>query len=269
MSPLIVALLAVVLPVHAAVISAPLPGAHRPVAAAHSRLSPCERPHHVVRRSLSIPGVRVVADVAFAEASSFGVDDGRGSDAPRLRLTPRSSARPEADDHGRKKSSGFAPHRNLWVMTGGLIGAQVGTLYALSRLPSDATGWGEGSFADIAQNDLHGPKWDTDRAIFNYAAHPLVGSEYYLLARNRGAEWWQGFLYAAAMSTFWEFFTEAYFERPSKQDLMITPVAGALIGELRYFGKSALRGKSGRPDRTWKKVLLVALDPVDALTGGY
>jgi len=158
--------------------------------------------------------------------------------------------------------------RSLPVITLGVIGVQVGTLALLAQLPPTTTNWGEGSFDQIVDNDLNGPKWDTDHWAWNYVAHPYVGSEYYLLARNRDGTWWQSLLYAAAMSTFWEMFTEAFYERPSQQDLVVTPVAGAILGELRYQAKLALRGPSGRPSATWKNVLIVVLDPVDALCGG-
>jgi hypothetical protein len=157
------------------------------------------------------------------------------------------------------------PWRRLSVVTVGLLGLQIGTLSLMGYLPPDATGWGEGSFDQIIDNDLRGPKWDTDHWLWNYVAHPVAGSEYYLLARNREGTWWQSGLYALAMSTFWEYFTEAYYERPSRQDLLITPLAGTLLGELRWQGKKALR--RGPPAR-WKTVLTVAIDPMDALLGG-
>lgn len=181
------------------------------------------------------------------------------------------AAPPPAEPVGSLAVSSAAPRtdvpatRRLSVVTLGLLGAQIGTLSLMGYLPPDATGWGEGSFDQIVDNDLRGPKWDTDHWLWNYVAHPIAGSEYYLLARNREGTWWQSTLYALAMSTFWEYFTEAYYERPSQQDLVVTPLAGALLGELRWQGKQALRRGSAA---TWKTVLLVAIDPLDALLGG-
>lgn len=185
------------------------------------------------------------------------------------RRAPRDDSRADRgrDDHARRVQ-GEPLTRNLPFMTVALLGAQVGTLGVLSQLPSDVTNWGEGSFDQILQNDLRGPKWDTDGWGWNYLAHPVVGSEYYLLARNRGANWWQSLSYSVAMSTFWELFTEAYYERPSRQDLLITPLAGSLLGELRYQARTSLRPTGTYAERTWKKVAIVALDPVEALTGG-
>lgn len=162
-------------------------------------------------------------------------------------------------------TSSLSPTRRLSVVTVGLLGVQVGTLSLMGYLPPDATGWGEGSFDQIIDNDLRGPKWDTDHWLWDYVAHPVAGAEYYLLARNRGGTWWQSALYAAGMSTFWEYFTEAYYERPSQQDLVVTPVAGAILGELRWQAKQALRRREPSP---WRTVLTVAIDPLDALLGG-
>ena len=142
------------------------------------------------------------------------------------------------------------------------------TLAVLSALPDKVTGWGKGSLENILYHAEQGPHFDTDPFYWNFMAHPFVGSEYYLLARNRNATWWQSLLYSAAMSAFWEFVTEGFFERPSIQDLTITPVAGAVLGELRYQAKEALIDPStGKANKTWKKVLIVILDPINALSG--
>ena len=184
---------------------------------------------------------------------------------PALTLEPRRGV--IGPDRGPTEESGSVL-RNLPFVTGGVIGFQVASLFVISRLPADATGWGEGSFEDIPETNLKGPKWDNDPWLWNYVGHPLAGAEYYLLARNRNAEWWAALLYAAALSCFWEFFTEAYYERPSGQDLMVTPFGGALLGEARWQAKRALLGPKGRSRKAWRTALAIVLDPIDALTGG-
>ncbi|MBI3543161.1 MAG: DUF3943 domain-containing protein [Deltaproteobacteria bacterium] len=168
------------------------------------------------------------------------------------------------------RSQPFLQHgiqRKLWVVTAELLGAQIVTLAILSTLPPESTGWGKGSLKNIYDHAVQGPHFDTDPPYWNFTAHPFVGSEYYLLARNRNASWWQSLLYSAAMSAFWEYVTEGYFERPSIQDLIITPVAGAVLGELRYQAKEALVDpKTGKADKLWKKILIVVLDPINALS---
>jgi hypothetical protein len=86
-------------------------------------------------------------------------------------------------------------------------------------------------------------------------------------ARNRNLNWWQSFLYSAAMSTFWEYVTEGYYEQVSVQDLFITPIAGAVLGELRFQAKQALIDPStGKARGFWRKALVVLLDPMDGLS---
>jgi hypothetical protein len=57
-------------------------------------------------------------------------------------------------------------------------------------------------------------------------------------ARSRGANAPYSFLYSFVLSTFfWEYGVEAFAEVPSKQDLIITPVVGSILGEGFYLAK--------------------------------
>ena len=54
-------------------------------------------------------------------------------------------------------------------------------------------------------------------------------------ARSCGFNFYQSLLYSAAISTIgWEYGIEACMERPSIQDLFITPLVGSAIGEMFY-----------------------------------
>jgi hypothetical protein len=64
----------------------------------------------------------------------------------------------------------------------------------------------------------------------NYIGHPYFGATYYTRARERGFDRIDSFLYSAVASTIYEFGVEAIFERPSYQDLIVTPIGGALLG---------------------------------------
>jgi len=75
------------------------------------------------------------------------------------------------------------------------------------------------------------PRWDDDPAITNYVQHPYAGSFYYNTIRNKGASPAQSFGIAFFGSTVFEYFTEAMFEQPSIQDLLVTPMFGSLMGE--------------------------------------
>lgn len=137
---------------------------------------------------------------------------------------------------------------------------------AFTLLPSNVTGWEEPQWAGLKGNFTEGPRFDNDRFFFNYVLHPLAGAEYYLAARNRKLPWWQSFAYSAAVSTTFEFLVESAYERASWQDLWITPVSGAALGELRWQLKKHVEDpREGKPIGTWNKVLYVLIDPLDAV----
>ena len=130
----------------------------------------------------------------------------------------------------------------LWINTGVLVGAFVGTLVVLECLPEDATSWNRAELKYMSLGRRwhkhvikKGPEWDHDKFVFNYVLHPYAGAAYFMGARSCGFNFYQSLLYSACISTIgWEFGIEACMERPSYQDLFITPVVGSLIGELFY-----------------------------------
>lgn len=129
-------------------------------------------------------------------------------------------------------------HR-LWINTATLSGAFVGTLLVLECLPEDATSWNRAELQDVPlfkrwHNHVikKGPEWDHDKFYFNYVLHPYAGAAYFMAARSCGFNFWRSSLYGAIVSTVgWEFGIEAFMERPSIQDIFITPIVGSCIGE--------------------------------------
>jgi hypothetical protein len=67
----------------------------------------------------------------------------------------------------------------------------------------------------------------------NAVAHPVAGALYYQLARGNGLSAGASFLTSVIGSTIWEYFVE-FNEKPSTNDLILTPVGGAVIGEATY-----------------------------------
>lgn len=104
---------------------------------------------------------------------------------------------------------------------------------------------------------------DGDWWYFNLLTHGLFGSETYLAARVWGHGPTVGFLFAAVASFTWEYLVEAWYKQPSAIDLFWTPMAGALLGELRYQGY--LAAKRRIPTGAWRTALLVLLDPLGEL----
>lgn len=111
------------------------------------------------------------------------------------------------------------------------------------------------------------PVWDDDSFLFNGILHPWVGSEYYLAARNRDWTIWGSLAYSAALSTFYEYVAENIIQQPSANDLLVTPLAGALLGEARFALKRKIRKDPASVPgaRFW----ITLLDPVDVSIGGY
>jgi len=135
-------------------------------------------------------------------------------------------------------------HR-LWINTATLSGAFVGTLLVLECLPEDATSWNRAELQDVPlfkrwHNHVFkkGPEWDHDKFYFNYLLHPYAGAAYFMAARSCGFNFWRSALYGSVISTVgWEFGIEAFMERPSIQDIFITPIVGSCIGEGFYHTK--------------------------------
>ncbi len=125
--------------------------------------------------------------------------------------------------------------------TGLLFGAGFATMGFLYMMPSSFTNWeddGKSPFSKWWDNVSREPVWDSDDLFLNYVTHPYAGAIYYMGARSAGVNAFGSFLYSFALSTFfWEYGIEAFAERPSIQDLIVTPVAGAFLGEWFYIKK--------------------------------
>lgn len=154
---------------------------------------------------------------------------------------------PYALPYSRHATGGRNWHR-MWINTAVLSGAFVGTLFVLELLPEDATAWNRAEIQKTPMFErwyrnifVRNPEIDHDKFIFNYVLHPYAGAAYFMSARSCGFSFWGSFLYSFCISTFgWEFGIEAFMERPSYQDLVVTPAIGSIFGELMYKGKRAI-----------------------------
>lgn len=131
----------------------------------------------------------------------------------------------------------------LLTSTGTLIGLMIIGVGLLYIMPSSITNWDKQGFHEDVHNAANnwwdnvssGPVWDKDSWFINYVTHPYWGAIYYMQARNAGYSEFDSFLYSAFTSTFlWEYGVEAFAEKPSIQDLIVTPVLGSLLGEQFY-----------------------------------
>lgn len=165
----------------------------------------------------------------------------------------------------------------MWINAAVLTGAFVTTLFVLETLPEDATAWNRAEINNVPfykrwfRNIFKkGPEWDHDKFIFNYVLHPYAGAAYFMGARSCGYNFWQSLLFSAAISTIgWEFGVEACMERPSIQDIFITPIVGSLMGEGFYRLKRKIVDRDyyifGSP--VLGHIIAFFLDPVNEIMG--
>lgn len=167
-------------------------------------------------------------------------------------------------------------HR-IWLNTATLGGAFVGTLLVLECLPEDATSWNRAELQDVPlfkrwYNHVikKGPEWDHDKFYFNYILHPYAGAVYYMTTRSCGFNAWQSLLYCSIISNIgWEFGIEAFMERPSIQDMLITPLIGSAIGEGFYHIKRHIvkHEYTLAGSKILGNIVVFMIDPVNEIVG--
>lgn len=166
--------------------------------------------------------------------------------------------------------------RRLWINTGTLMFGGATALVVLKLLPQNATAWSRIAIKEVPMGQRwvnhvkEGPVWDHDKFIFNYILHPYAGAAYYMGARSCGFNVWGSFLYSFCISTiFWEYGVEAFMEVPSVQDIVITPVVGALFGEGFYKLKRMIVDRDYRVlgSKVIGHAAAFLLDPVNEAIG--
>ncbi len=153
---------------------------------------------------------------------------------------------------------------------GYFLGYQFVAIAVLYVSPESISGWDREQKRNYSfekwRNNVSRPVWDDDRWWINYILHPYWGGAYYVQARERGLDRAQAFWYSALLSTMFEYGAEALAEPVSAQDLVVTPVVGALVGEYLFAPlRARIRAKPG--GLSWAdKTLLVVTDPLGVLS---
>jgi len=150
---------------------------------------------------------------------------------------------------------------------GGIGVAMVGILMLA---PRSVTKWKEG-YIDNAMSNLkrafnEPPVWDEDHWQINYVGHPYAGSLYYNTIRAQGGSILDSFLFSAIISTGWEYVYEGVAEQPSIQDLIVTPVAGAVLGELIH---QATLGMKKNGFSVFEAAFVTVFNPMYVIINGY
>ncbi len=122
---------------------------------------------------------------------------------------------------------------------------QVATVAIIYTLPESVSKWSQedksGNQFKKWEDNINNMQLDNDMWSVNYIGHPYFGATYYVRARHRGFDRPGSFWYAAGMSAMFEYGIEAVFEPASLQDLIFTPVGGAVVGEYLMIGNEKIQ----------------------------
>ena len=146
--------------------------------------------------------------------------------------------------------------------------AIVGVIYLM---PESISKWGEddkkGNIFDKWKENVNNLRKDKDDWAINFIGHPYFGAVYYVRARHRGYDRESSLWYSAIMSTIYEYGIEAVFEPVSIQDLIFTPIGGAIMGEYFMIARENIKRNIAAQGYTTTsdKVKLFFTDPLGSI----
>ena len=124
--------------------------------------------------------------------------------------------------------------------------------------------WAEISIKTIKNNFKYGWEWDNDGFGTNFLIHPRAGSDYFNVARSNGYSFWGSYPFAFFGSAQWEWMGEN--TKPSKSDLISTPISGAFLGEVLYrISSNILDDRRRGRNRVWREAFAGIINPTRAL----
>jgi hypothetical protein len=224
----------------------------------------------------------LLASLPAAADSSIATDPAVLTDADWSRFSPAAETsflgRGPATDETAGQSHGYnwrgaSPTQPDWRGVrrdiAYFLGYQFVAIGALYLAPESISGWSREQKEDYSlskwRDNVSRPVWDEDVWWLNYVTHPYWGGAYYIQARERGLNRVQSFWYSALISTLYEYGAEALAEPVSAQDLVVTPVAGFLVGEYLFAPlRQRIRAKPGELDWSDKATLFIT-DPLGVI----
>ncbi|TMI88456.1 MAG: DUF3943 domain-containing protein [Bacteroidetes bacterium] len=124
--------------------------------------------------------------------------------------------------------------------------------------------WARISIQTWKNSFKYGWEWDNDRFGTNFLIHPHSGSDYFNVARSNGYSFWGSYPFAFFGSAQWEWFGEN--TKPSKNDLLNTPISGAFLGEILYrISSNILDDRKRGGARMWRETVAGIINPTRAL----
>jgi hypothetical protein len=213
------------------------------------------------------PPLRFSLCSTFVATGAFG-RPGIGLQPPTLLV--QAATDPRAPLKGVRNAS--APFGTKFVR-GVLIitGTEIASGLVLSLMPKENTNWDGNPLSRAGSNFRRAytspPVWDGDIYFHNWIGHPYAGAFYYNMIRSQGGTIGQSFAFAVFQSTMWEYVLESWAEQPSIQDLIATPLIGAVLGELFHRWSMAIV-KKGKLN-FGQKALVFFLNPSYVINNGY
>jgi hypothetical protein len=204
-----------------------------------------------------VPGWAEAADLDHRAAKEQGPADGT---APRL--DPIGPEEPGSlSGHGAEGTGDSAKLYRAILERAAVLG--VGTIWYWSNVDFNRVDWQLGWDAESWKRKLltfDAIRFDSNYFDTNAYSHALGGAAYHLISRsnNLSLPGSMGFNFLA--SGVWEYLIE-YREYVSLNDMILTPIAGAAIGE-SLFQLGAFFGRSG--DITAYRVLSILFSPLQA-----
>jgi|GEM_PF-3903263 len=159
--------------------------------------------------------------------------------------------------------------------SGSILAMAVGVVAFLYVMPESFSKWGDedknlepkGLWRRYDNNVSGGPVWDKDEWEVNYIGHPYFGAAYYTHAMGKDYTRLESLTYSFMMSAcLYEYGLEAFFEDPSIQDIIVTPLGGALFGEVFILMKDGIKSNGNKVlgSKILGSVCMFMLDPVTA-----
>lgn len=160
--------------------------------------------------------------------------------------------------------------RKMLMCSGLVMGYQAISLAILYASPYSFSKWQRPTANSHRENMriafTKPPVVDDDYWYINYVGHPYQGACTYNAVRSQGSKFWQAGLFSLGHSLVWEYLIESGNERPSVQDIIVTPVAGSLLGELIHQATMRM----ARNGYTWYEGIFVTVfNPMFAINNGF
>jgi hypothetical protein len=151
-----------------------------------------------------------------------------------------------------------------------IFGMETFTSTIMILLPKSITLWEEEYWLYFGQTFRQAytmpPVWDKDPWPVNYIGHPYQGSVFFNSLRSQNCSFAASAGFTLFHTWLWEYGPEAIMERPSIQDLIVTPITGVVFGELFH----RLTKKMRRDGFTLgEKILVTLMNPTYVVNNGY